>query len=71
LANPDSELTGLFEYLELTQPSNVLEFYRQKNVVHTASLDQVRQPLYVKETESWEAMEDIVQPLIKKLMNIN
>jgi tetratricopeptide (TPR) repeat protein len=71
VANPDSELTGLFEYLELTQPSNVLEFYRQKNVVHTASLDQVRQPLYVKETESWEAMEDIVQPLIKKLMNIN
>ena len=67
VTNPDSELTGLFEYLELTLPSNVLEFYRQKNVVHTASLEQVRQPLYIKKQESWENMQDIIQPLIKKL----
>lgn len=70
VAKPDSELTGLFEYLTLEKPDDILEFYNKESIVHTASLDQVRQPLYAKKKESWESMEDIIAPLIKKLNHL-
>ena len=65
--DPDVEVTQLFDYLGLTKPEDVLEFHNKESIVHTASLEQVRQPIYVKKQEAWELMGDLVQPLTAKL----
>lgn len=70
IANPNIELTRLFNYLELEKPENVLDFYKSNDIVTTASTEQVRQPLYNKENQSWEHMTDAIQPLIKKLSHL-
>ena len=46
VANPKTVLTGTLNFLDLEWDSTCLDFHRSKNSVSTASVWQVRQPLY-------------------------
>ena len=44
-----------------------LDFHRTNRVVQTASLTQVRQPIYRTSVGRWRDYEDLLQPLFAEL----
>ncbi len=52
--NPEYEVRKLLEYCELEWDTKCLNFYKQKNIVSTASVAQVRNPIYKSSVKSWE-----------------
>jgi len=44
-----------------------LEFHKTKRVVRTASVTQVRQPIYRSSVGRWRNYEDLLQPLLREL----
>lgn len=57
----------IIEFLNLPWDDNCLKFYETKKVVKTASLQQVRQPIYKTAMDSWKKYEKHVGPLAKAL----
>ena len=48
-----------------------LEFHRTERVVRTASVVQVRQPIYRSSIGRWRDYEDLLQPLLRELEGAN
>ena len=46
-----------------------LSFHKTERVVRTASLAQVRQPIYRSSVQKWRAYGDLLQPLLQALQN--
>lgn len=57
----------VIDYLGLPWNDACLKFHESKKVVKTASLQQVRQPIYKSSMESWKRYEKHIGPLAKAL----
>ena len=57
----------LIEFVGLDWDPKCLEFHRTKRVVQTASMTQVRQPMYTRSVGRWRNYLKTVRPLIEEL----
>jgi tetratricopeptide (TPR) repeat protein len=60
---PRPVLEKLLDFCGLEWSDNCLEFYKADNFVKTASVWQVRQPLYQKSSGRWRNYQDHISPL--------
>ena len=65
--NHEESVRKLLEFCELEWDNSVLEFYKTKRNIQTASVVQVRQPLYTSAINRWKKYEKHLKPLIKGL----
>ena len=57
----------LIEYCELDWDENCLNFHKNKRVVGTASVSQVRREMFQGSSEIWKKYQGYLEPLINKL----
>ena len=69
ITNKELETKKLLEFCNLEWDSNCLNFHKNKRPVSTASLAQVRQPLYKTSVEKWKKYSKNLEVLKKKLNN--
>ena len=67
-AAPRETLEPLLHFLGLEWDDNCLQYYKTDNRVRTASVWQVRQPLYQKAKGRWQNYEDALTPLKQYLL---
>jgi hypothetical protein len=65
--NQEEETRKLLQYCELDWDENCLSFHKNKRVVESASVVQVRQKMYQGSSEAWKKHEAYLKPLIKSL----
>ena len=65
--DPEGELRPLLAWLGLDWDDRCLTFHAQKNSVKTASVHQVRRPLYADASGRWRRYAAHLQPLIDAL----
>jgi hypothetical protein len=63
VANPETEIRRLLDYLGLPFEEQCLRFHENKRLVRTLSGDQVRVPLYKSGVGQWHAYEQWLGPL--------
>ena len=63
----DEQARSLIEYCGLEWDDRCLEFYKGKRRVRTASLQQVRQPLYSSSKQKWRKYSNHLTPLIETI----
>ncbi len=63
----EAEARRMLEFLELPWDPACLEFYRVERPVRTASVNQVRQPIYRSSSGRWRKHADALQPLLRTL----
>ena len=63
----EAEAKRMLEFLELPWDPACLEFYRVERPVRTASVNQVRQPIYRSSSGRWRKHADALQPLLRAL----
>lgn len=63
VSNQEEETRKLLEFCELDWHDDCLEFYKAKRQVKTASVYQVRQPIYKDSVKGWRRFEEQLQPL--------
>ena len=66
--NPEKEIQNLVNYCEVEWSKDYLNFYKNKKTVTTASLAQVRSPMYKSSVRKWEKFGEELN-LLKKLIN--
>lgn len=59
----EGTMRGTLGYLGLEWEPQMADFHRSERIVHTASNQQVRQPLYTSSVERWRRYEAQLQPL--------
>ncbi|MBL4941740.1 MAG: sulfotransferase [Colwellia sp.] len=64
VSNSEEEIKGLIHYLQLDWHSNCLNFHEMKNRVKTASVWQVRKPLYASSSGRWKNYQKHISELI-------
>ncbi len=57
----------LIDFLGLDWSPDCLNFHQQKAVVRTASVTQVREPIYKKSLQRWKRYESVLEPLLERL----
>ena len=67
IANKEAETKKLLEFCELSWDDNCLNFHKNTRSVATASLAQVRQPLYKTSIEKWKKYSKNLKVLKKQL----
>ncbi len=67
VANQEEESRKLVEFCGLEWQDACLQFYKNKEGVTTASLAQVRQPIYKSAVARWRNYREELQPLIARL----
>ena len=67
--NTEEETKKLINYCELEWDENCLSFYKNKKNVSTASLAQVRKPIYKSSIKSWQNYSKELGEL-KKILNL-
>lgn len=67
--NPETQVRRLLEACRLSWTPDCLSFHRSKRRVQTASVVQVRQPLYQSSRGRWRHYESQLQPLSDLLRN--
>ena len=65
VANPEHEVRRMLEYIGLPWDGACLKFHENKRPVNTASLNQVRQPLYSSSVARWKHFEKHLGPLLE------
>ena len=66
--NSEDEIKKMINYCDIEWDESCLTFYKNKKSVSTASLAQVRSPIYKSSIKKWENYsEDLKQ--LKKLLN--
>ena len=63
VANQEAESKRLIEYIGLDWDEDCLRFFESDRIVRTASITQVRQPIYNKSVARWEAYKDHISEL--------
>tara|TARA_B100000579_G_C22831352_1_gene856177 strand:+ start:541 stop:2106 length:1566 start_codon:yes stop_codon:yes gene_type:complete len=66
--NSEEEIKKMINYCDIKWDENCLTFYKNKKSVSTASLAQVRSPIYKSSIKKWENYSEDLEPL-KKLLN--
>lgn len=64
VADPETQIRRMLDYLDLPWNPACLDFHRSKRAVSTASVTQVRQPLYQRAVSGWRAYEHHLGPLM-------
>jgi len=67
--NKEAETKRLLKFCGLEWDNNCLDFHKNKNSVATASLAQIRQPLYSSSVEKWKNYSDELKVLKERLIN--
>ena len=65
--NQNAETRKLFDYLDLGWEDNVLDFYKNKRIVRTASNIQVRREMYKGSSLEWKTYAQWLQPMLEIL----
>lgn len=63
----EAQARKLLEFCELSWNDGCLEFYKSERVVKTASVMQVRNPIYTSSVKSWEPYREHLKPLAQAL----
>ena len=66
--NKEAESKKLLKFCELDWDDSCLDFHKNKKSVSTASLAQVRQPLYSSSVEKWKNYSDELK-ILKDTIN--
>lgn len=61
---------GLLAYLGLSWEDRCLSFYESRRAVRTASVSQVREPIYTGSLDRWKKYGAAIQPLIDRLADL-
>jgi len=69
VASPEPNINELLAFLGLDWSDECLNFHQLKNRVKTASVWQVRQPLYASSSGRWQNYSQYIEPLREQLMN--
>nr|WP_265571539.1 tetratricopeptide repeat-containing sulfotransferase family protein [Sphingomicrobium nitratireducens] len=64
VADTETQAKALIDYIGLPWQDKCLEFYKSKRPVKTASVAQVRKPIYKGSVERWKKYGDGLQPLV-------
>ncbi|MBF0370226.1 MAG: sulfotransferase [Magnetococcales bacterium] len=67
IADQEGESRRLLDHCGLEWDDRCLSFQKTQRTVRTASLEQVRQPIYSNSIGTWKSYEKELQPLIKAL----
>ncbi|MFH2134320.1 MAG: sulfotransferase, partial [Pseudomonadota bacterium] len=67
VADQEKEARKLLAYCELEWDDACLDFHKTKRQVRTASVTQVRQPIYTSSVERWRKYEQFLGPLLDEL----
>ena len=67
VSKPESQIRALLDYCGLEWHQDCLSFYDTRRTVNTASLTQVRQPLYKTSISRWHNYEKHLTPLLEVL----
>jgi tetratricopeptide (TPR) repeat protein len=67
VADQEAEARKLLDYCGLEWNDACLEFHKTKRQVRTASVTQVRQPIYTTSVERWRKYEKFLGPLLDEL----
>lgn len=67
VADMEGETRRMLDYLGLDWDDRCLSFYKSDRAVRTASVAQVRQPIYKTSVERWRVYEPWIGPLIEAL----
>ncbi len=67
VADLDTQVRRLLDFLELPFDQRCIEFHKTERAVHTPSAEQVRQPLYKSGVEQWKNFESFLDPLKESL----
>lgn len=67
VADTEGETRRLLDWLRLPFDAACLDFHRREGVVRTASVLQVRQPVYSRSVARWRHYEEALAPLIARL----
>jgi tetratricopeptide (TPR) repeat protein len=70
VANTESEVRRLLDYLGLPFEPACLEFYKNDRAVRTASSEQVRQPIFTDGIDHWKRFEPWLGPLVESLGSV-
>lgn len=69
VSEPEENARKLVDWLNLEWDDNCLKFQKNKQLVRTASVTQVRQPIYTKSIARWKHYEKALSPLLTVLDN--
>jgi vesicle coat complex subunit len=67
IADNENETKKLIEYCGLEWNDACLESHKNKRNIRTASVSQVRQPIYSSSVERWKPYEKHLGPLLEEL----
>jgi tetratricopeptide (TPR) repeat protein len=67
ITNHEAFSKQLVEYIGLPWDPNCLNFYKNDRIVKTASLTQVRKPIYKTSVQRWHYFAEELQPLLQKV----
>ncbi|MFZ5503748.1 MAG: sulfotransferase [Pseudomonadota bacterium] len=67
VADKEAQARRLIEYCGLAWDDACIDFHKNKRAIHTASVVQVRQPIYTSSVTRWKPYEDFLAPLIDAL----
>jgi len=67
VADTECEARALIKYCGLDWSDNCLNFHKTKRSIRTASVTQVRQPIYTTSVERWKSYEEHLVPLFDAL----
>lgn len=62
--NKEEKVKEIAEFCELEYTPELLEFYKKTKAVKTASVSQVRKPIYKDSLQRWKNYENLLQPVI-------
>jgi len=63
----ETQTRRMIDFIGLEWEDSCLQFYSSKRSVHTASVSQVRQPIYSSSIGQYERYGDLLNPLIEEL----
>ncbi len=66
-SDPEPAIRRMLDHVGLPFDEACLNFHKSKKSVHTASVSQIRQPLYTSSSDRWRNYEKHITPLIEKL----
>lgn len=66
-AEPEPSIRRMLDHVGLPFDEACMNFHKSKKAVHTASVSQIRQPLYKTSNNRWKNYEKHLAPLIDKL----
>jgi tetratricopeptide (TPR) repeat protein len=67
VANQETQARRLLDYCDLEWDEHCLDFHKTQRQIRTASVTQVRQPIYTTSDERWRAYEKFLEPLLDAL----